>query len=123
MRELEGMHSTNLLCTNFSLIDDEIIPLCHQQNLTFFFLVELSELHITDNINHGENCELSVEFSECTAPGYVVEQVVPANERNLTIDITFLDTFPGNNIVAETMNSCEVCGATKYYIPDMRLTG
>ena len=118
-------HSTNI--TNygehFLCIDEENISQCHSQNLTFLNLMRLSDVHITDNTNRGENCTLLVKFSECAAPDKVIKREVQARDRDLTIDVVIPEEKFTSNVSVETSNNCNVCGRSKYYIPDMRLTG
>ena len=78
-------------------------------------------MHI--DIEHDENCEVQVNFSECADPAIRVQKsALFVGDTNVTVVIEPVDIFYGSNVTIKMNDNCDNC-LERFYIPSMKPTG
>jgi hypothetical protein len=99
-----------------------IVPVCHEENVTFSNSVNESNMHVGIEQKNSD-CELSVNLSSCAdLNNDIVEGLVTSyNEYYVTIEIQPVDGLYGNDVTAQINDICDDC-REMFYIPDMTPT-
>jgi hypothetical protein len=95
-------------------------PECQKENVTFSNDMEVSKVHIS--IEHGGDCEVSLNVSRCSDPNIEVEaHAMSGGNSNVVVGIDSIETFYGHNVTVTMNDICDGC-RERFYLPDMKPT-
>ena len=78
-------------------------------------------MHMTTK-DYGEDCTWCATFRNINT-SETLKHKLKVKQSNVIAEVECMNKFYENNVRVTTNNSCDVCGETKYFIPNMNLTG
>ncbi|CAI8013367.1 hypothetical protein GBAR_LOCUS8490 [Geodia barretti] len=100
--------------------NSDSFPECQKENVTISNDMEVSMVHIS--IEHGGDCEVSLNFSRCSDPQFEVEaNAMSVGNSNVMVGIDSIETFYGHNVTVTMNDICDGC-RERFYLPDMKPT-
>ena len=78
-------------------------------------------MHIS--IEHGGDCEVSLNISRCSDPHIEIEaHAMSGGNSSVVVGIDSIETFYGHNVTVTMNDMCDEC-RERFYLPDMKQTG